>query len=118
MHAKVPFSIKQSRLLVDAWYRHSSISCGQGHALVSVVFRTHMHTVQIQSIMLTVRHGTGTRHGTVAHLRTWKTLAIFPIALILFLIISFRAAISLGSSTAGEGRGGEGRGEEGGGGGE
>ena len=49
----------------------------------------------------------------MAHLRTWKTLAIFPIALILFLIISFRAAISLGSSTAGEGRGGEGRGEEG-----
>ena len=47
--------------------------------------------------------------GKGANLKTWKTLAILPIALILFLIISFRAAISLGSSTAGVG---EGRGRE------
>ena len=40
----------------------------------------------------------------VANLRTWNTLAIFPIALILFLMISFRAAISLGSSTVQERR--------------
>ena len=41
----------------------------------------------------------------VANLRTWNTLAIFPIALILFLMISFRAAISLGSSTVQSGEG-------------
>ena len=44
----------------------------------------------------------------VVHLRTWNTLAIFLIALILFLIISFRVAISLALSTA---QGGEGEGE-------
>ena len=49
------------------------------------------------------------QNGKGANLKTWKTLAILPIALILFLIISFRAAISLGSSTAGVG---EGRGRE------
>ena len=44
----------------------------------------------------------------VVHLRTWNTLAIFLIALIWFLIISFRVAISLALSTA---QGGEGEGE-------